>query len=36
VPRSFARNEERPLFAFAGIWRPWTGTRKKETGEHRL
>jgi putative SOS response-associated peptidase YedK len=32
----FALTEERPLFAFAGIWRPWTGTRKKEEGEHRL
>jgi putative SOS response-associated peptidase YedK len=36
VPHWFALTEERPLFAFAGIWRPWTGTRKKETGEHRL
>jgi putative SOS response-associated peptidase YedK len=26
----------RPEFAFAGIWRPWTGERKKETGEHLL
>jgi putative SOS response-associated peptidase YedK len=25
-----------PVFAFAGIWRPWRGTRKGETGEHRL
>jgi putative SOS response-associated peptidase YedK len=25
-----------PVFAFAGIWRPWSGTRKGETGEHRL
>jgi putative SOS response-associated peptidase YedK len=25
-----------PVFAFAGIWRPWNGTRKGETGEHRL
>ena len=24
------------MFAFAGIWRPWRGTRKGETGEHRL
>ena len=28
--------EDRPLFAFAGIWRPWTGERKKETREHLL
>ena len=30
----------RPAFAFAGIWRPWTGTRgtkaAPEEGEHRL
>src|SRR5262249_49012772 len=32
----FALNEERPLFAFAGIWRPWTGEPKGETGEHHL
>ncbi|WP_414462412.1 SOS response-associated peptidase [Hyphomicrobium sp. DY-1] len=36
IPHWFALNDERPLFAFAGIWRPWTGTRKNETGEHRL
>ena len=24
------------LFCFAGIWRPWTGLRAKEEGEHRL
>jgi putative SOS response-associated peptidase YedK len=24
------------VFAFAGIWRPWRGTRRGETGEHRL
>ncbi len=27
---------ERPLFWFAGIWRPWTGERKGEEGEHHL
>ncbi len=32
----FALNETRPLFAFAGLWRPWTGDRKGETGEHQL
>jgi putative SOS response-associated peptidase YedK len=36
VPRWFALGPERPLFAFAGIWRPWTGERKKEAGEHLL
>src|ERR1700739_4210097 len=29
-------DESRPLFAFAGIWRLWTGERKGETGEHSL
>ncbi|MEJ0092835.1 MAG: SOS response-associated peptidase family protein [Methylocella sp.] len=32
----FALDESRPLFAFAGIWRLWTGERKGETREHRL
>ena len=32
----FALNSNRPPFAFAGIWRPWTGTRKGETKEHHL
>ncbi len=27
VPHWFALNEERPLFVFAGLWRPWAGTR---------
>ena len=36
APHWFAMGEERPLFAFAGIWRAWTGERKKETGEHTL
>jgi putative SOS response-associated peptidase YedK len=36
VTHWFALNEERPPFAFAGIWRPWTGTRKGEEGEHLL
>lgn len=36
VAHWFALGPDRPLFAFAGIWRPWTGTRKGETGEHRL
>jgi putative SOS response-associated peptidase YedK len=40
VPHWFALDEERPVFAFAGIWRPWTGTRGTKAepveGEHRL
>jgi putative SOS response-associated peptidase YedK len=36
VTHWFALDERRPLFAFAGIWRLWTGERKGETGEHRL
>lgn len=43
TPTWFALNEDRPLFAFAGIWRPWTGVRgtKAENPdrveeEHRL
>jgi len=32
TPVWFALDDDRPLFAFAGIWRPWTGVRgtKKE------
>jgi putative SOS response-associated peptidase YedK len=36
VTNWFALDESRPLFAFAGIWRLWTGERKGEMGEHRL
>jgi putative SOS response-associated peptidase YedK len=40
VPHWFALGEDRPLFAFAGLWRPWTGTRGTKTapveGEHLL
>jgi putative SOS response-associated peptidase YedK len=36
VPHWFALDPDRSPFAFAGIWRPWTGTRKGETGEHLL
>jgi putative SOS response-associated peptidase YedK len=36
IPHWFALGDDRPPFAFAGIWRPWTGTRKAETGEHLL
>lgn len=40
VTHWFALDETRPLFAFAGIWRPWTGVRGTKAdpieGEHRL
>ena len=36
VPHWFALGESRPLFAFAGLWRPWSGERKGVWGEHRL
>lgn len=43
TPVWFALDDDRPLFAFAGIWRPWTGVRgtKKENPdrvekEHQL
>ena len=40
VPHWFALGEERPLFAFAGLWRPWTGRRGTKAapaeGEHEL
>jgi putative SOS response-associated peptidase YedK len=36
VTHWFALDENRPLFAFAGIWRLWTGERKGETAEHSL
>jgi putative SOS response-associated peptidase YedK len=40
VPHWFALGADRPLLAFAGIWRPWTGTRgtkaAPEEGELRL
>lgn len=36
VPHWFATRNDRPLFAFAGIWRPWTGDRKGLSGVHRL
>jgi putative SOS response-associated peptidase YedK len=36
VPHWFALNPDRPLFAFAGISRSWTGLRGKEEGEHLL
>lgn len=36
VTHWFALSDDRPLFWFAGIWRPWTGERKGEEGEHQL
>ncbi len=36
VPHWFALGPDRPPFAFAGLWRPWTGTRRGEAGEHWL
>ena len=40
TPVWFALSEDRPLFAFAGIWTTWHGTRgtkaQRIEGEHRL
>jgi putative SOS response-associated peptidase YedK len=36
VTHWFALGEDRPLFAFAGIWCEWTGVRRKEEGTHQL
>jgi putative SOS response-associated peptidase YedK len=36
VTHWFAFDGERPLFAFAGIWRKWTGVYGKEMGEQLL
>lgn len=36
VPHWFALGESRPVFFFAGLWRPWTGERKGESGAHQL
>jgi len=38
VPHWFALGPQRPIFAFAGLWRPWTGSRKKSEApaEHLL
>jgi putative SOS response-associated peptidase YedK len=33
APVWFALSEERPLFCFAGIWTPWSGTRKNAEGD---
>ena len=40
TPYWFALSDERPLFCFAGIWRPWKGTRGPKAdpveGDHLL
>lgn len=38
VPHWFGLVDDDPsaLFAFAGLWRRWTGTRRNEAGEHEL
>jgi putative SOS response-associated peptidase YedK len=36
VPHWFALDDTRPPFAFAGVWRVWTGERKGQFGEHGL
>lgn len=36
VAHWFGLDDSRPLFAFAGLWRPWSGLRGKEDGEHVL
>ena len=40
TPYWFTTHSEEPLFFFAGLWRPWSGTRGKKanpaSGDHRL
>ena len=40
TPKWFALDENRPLFAFAGLWTPWRGARGPKSapveGEHEL
>jgi putative SOS response-associated peptidase YedK len=36
TPTWFALDDNRPVFFFAGLWRPWTGVRKGTEGEHLL
>jgi putative SOS response-associated peptidase YedK len=36
TPTWFALDDSRPVFFFAGLWRPWTGLRKGTDGEHLL
>ena len=40
TPKWFALSEDRPLFAFAGLWTPWRGVRGPKSapvdGQHEL
>jgi putative SOS response-associated peptidase YedK len=36
VAHWYALGPDRPLFCFAGIWRPWEGVRGKEEAKHHL
>jgi putative SOS response-associated peptidase YedK len=40
TPKWFALGEDRPLFAFAGLWTPWRGVRGPKSapvdGQHEL
>lgn len=36
VAHWFGLGPDRPLFCFAGLWRPWTGVRGKEEDSHKL
>jgi putative SOS response-associated peptidase YedK len=40
TPKWFALSDDRPLFAFAGLWTPWRGVRGPKSapidGEHEL
>lgn len=36
VAHWFGLGDDRPLFCFAGLWRPWSGIRGKEDGTHLL
>ncbi len=36
IPHWFALGEDRTLFAFSGLWRPWSGPRGKSDGPHEL
>ncbi len=36
VAHWFGLSDERPLFCFAGIWRPWSGIRGKQEATHLL
>lgn len=36
VAHWFGLGPDRPLFFFAGLWRPWTGVRGKEDATHLL